>query len=766
MLNKCAGVLSGAYTAAMLPVSLSVPICVGLLSLAIAMNVICRVGFSAYFFAGLAIMGMTSGAQLDDRLAGRLDGQDVRISVRIDDFVEVDRDSIRFTARPLEIRELPSRVRLTWFRPEAIPRVGDVWRLQVRLRRPHGYANPGGFDYEGWLFRQRIGATGYVIAEAHNYRIDGELPGAVDAVRRNVADKITAVLPVDHSSAVLLAITVGARHLIDRQQWDIYAMTGTSHLMAISGLHIGLAAGSALVLCWGLLAAWPGRRNLRDLALAGALVAALVYAALSGFAVPARRAVVMAGLVACALLLRRRIRPGSLLATTCFIIFMTDPLAILAPGFKLSFAAVGVLFLAANPLVILPERAQLPRIGVMLNAAIRLGLIQIALLVGLFPLTVTEFDRFTALAPFVNLVVLPVFNLVTVPLSLAGTLLGAVLPGPENAFLNIAHESVQIVHGFLQWTAGHAGVLSFRTSIGVPLLSVLLPALYVVLPAGWPGRRLAILAIVSVITFRPNPPPETCFDFHALDVGQGLAVVVQTRSKSLLFDTGPACRKGADAAGFTFLPFLAGIGIRRLDRVVVSHPDLDHAGGIRSTLESVEVGRVMVGEPMPQLGRAQTRCVAGTRWNWDGVEFRVLHPRQNSPWTGNNSSCVLEVAAGTHRLLLPGDIESPVEKLLEYYEMLRPSQVVLVPHHGSGTSSDWSLVRTTIPALAVVSAGYRNRWGLPREDVVARWQRVGTRVVNTAISGAISQRICKDGGASALQEARQERVRMWHDDPA
>lgn len=762
MLNICIGLLTGAYVASALPMSLPVPLCLVLAIAAIGLTRYERSRLSTGFLAGLAIMGLASGAQLRDRLEIEQDGRQFSISVKIADFVQVDGDSLRFAARPVGRSDLPSKIRLTWFQPEKHPQIGDTWRLNVRLRRPHGYANPGGFDYEGWLFRQRIGATGYVVSGTHNYRIDGAGYVALDRVRRAIAGRLSALLPADHATAVLLAITVGARHRITSEQWDLYARTGTSHLMAISGLHIGLAAGSAYVLCWCLAATWPGSRNLRDAALAGALVAALGYATMSGFAVPARRAIAMAAIAAGMGLIRRRIRPGVLLATSCMVIFVTDPLSILAPGFKLSFVAVGILFIVAQPLVVSPTGPQYPRCGAALTALVRLISMQFALLAGLFPLTVTEFGRFTMLAPFVNLAVLPVFNLVTVPLSLAGTLLDGLPAGTGDGLLVIAHNSVQRVLGMLDWAA-QAEFLSIRTAAGGAVVTIILSLLFVCLPSGWPGRRLAILAIFSVVTFRPVPPPQACFDFHALDVGQGLAVVVQTRSHSLLFDTGPSFQDGADAAGFTVLPFLVRRGITRLDRVVVSHADLDHSGGILSVIAGLEVGDVVVGEPVARLGRAQSGCFAGDAWQWDGVHFNVLHPRAGSPWSGNNSSCVLEVSVGKFRLLLTGDIESPVEKLLAHYKVFRPSYAVLVPHHGSRTSSDWSLVASTGPTLAIVSAGFRNRWGFPKEDVMQRWSGVGARVLNTATSGAVSQRLCATDGAGELHTARQLRTRSWHD---
>jgi competence protein ComEC len=326
----------------------------------------------------------------------------------------------------------------------------------------------------------------------------------------------------------------------------------------------------------------------------------------------------------------------------------------------------------------------------------------------------------------------------------------------------IAHKSVDWVLTIVSW-ASAIDWLSFRTSVPVNAVVLALPVLHILLPAGWPGRRVVLLAVISVVTTKPEPLPAACFSYHVLDVGQGLAVVVRTRDHALLFDTGPAFQSGSNTAELVVLPFLRYAGIGRLDTVIVSHGDLDHAGGIRNIIMSTKVGKVMTGEVIPALGNAQIACRAGQRWRWNGVNFRVLHPRESSPWQGNNSSCVLEIAAGTNRLLLTGDIETPVELLLQYRQIFRPSLAVVVPHHGSGTSSSASLVDVTSPAIAIVSAGRRNRWGFPRQDVVARWQFAGAQVISTAVAGAVSQQLCPDRVPEVPATARTARWKYWHE---
>jgi competence protein ComEC len=719
----------------------------------------------AFLLLGLGLAGLDASRRLDDRLDLDRHGERAEVSVRIDSFPEADDLALRFTARPIGRPDLPSRLRLTWYMPVAVPALGETWRLAIRLRVPHGYANPDGFDYEGWLFRDGIGATGYVEPEPHNYRIHGSDVPRLDRIRRHVDGRLARLLGNTERAAVLSAVVVGARHRISREQWERFARTGTSHLMAVSGLHIGLAGGSAFAVAWALAGLVAGRRNLRDLALIAGVAFATGYAVLSGFAVPARRALLMAAIAALAVLCRRRLPPARLLALTLMFVVVADPLAVLSPGFRLSFAAVAVLLVIAGRYVTTNPGSMSPLQCRMSVGIKQLGLLQLSLLAGLFPLVVSEFGRFSPLAPLVNVIVLPIFNLLTVPLALAGTLLDGPLESLGDRFLVLSDHGLRLALALID-IAG-ARPLSWADNVTADLLAaLLLPMLVILLPAGWPGRRVAAIAMAAVIANRPAPPPSGCVDYHALDVGQGLSVVLQTHRHTLLFDTGPSFRSGGSAAGFAVLPFLARRGIERIDELIVSHGDLDHAGGLRDLIRAARVGNIRVGEPVPVLGRAQQACIAGDRWTWDGAEFRVLHPRRNTRWRGNNASCVLEVSVGDHRLLLTGDIESPVEKLLAHRDRLRAAAVVFVPHHGSRTSSTESLVRATRPDIALISAGFRNRWGQPAEAVTDRWRRAGARVINSADAGGISQRLCADTGPQRLRATRFARRRVWHAAPA
>lgn len=710
----------------------------------------------SWFLTGFVVMWLAGWTVINDRLDPALQGETLKLAVRVADFPSETDATLRFVAEPVARSDLPARIRLSWYEAGSTPRIGETWQLHVRLRRPHGYANPGGFDYEGWLFRERLGATGYVVSHSENRRLAAAPAGSLSRYRQDFVDRVSDLLPADDASAVLLAVSVGARHRITRLQWDRYAITGTIHLMAISGLHIGLAAGSVFLLAWGILVPCCRRANVRDLALVVAVLAAASYATVSGFAVPAQRALLMAMLAAACVLYRYRLGLPTLVAIPCIAMFLSNPLATHAPGFKLSFAAVAIIFWL---LQIHQER--LPGICSYLRG---LGLLQIFLLAGLFPLTALIFGRFSLLAPLMNLLILPLFNFLTVPFCLAGMLLQGPFEFLGDRLLLVAYQSVCLVLSIVSLAADlplvRADVLPPQ---GVNLLLLLLPVLHVVLPPGWPGRKLAWLAMLALLVYRPPHPPRGCLDYQVLDVGQGLAVVLQTAQHAALFDTGPAFRSGGNTAELVVIPFLRSRGIERLDVLILSHADQDHAGGAGSIAREFPVGRTLVGEHVAVPGLAQSACDSATRWTLDQVQFRFLHPSPGRARDGNNASCVLEVRVGGHVLLLTGDIEAPVEAALLAEGMIGPVDTVVVPHHGSRTSSSPGFVARLGADLAIVSAGFGNRWGFPKADVVQRWQNSGAMLLETATSGAIGQRICLDSGATMPSVARRDARKYWHD---
>lgn len=769
MLFRCLCILSGAYALGWLR---SLPADDLFLALLILAGISFRLPATrciAWFMLGFATMWVAAWSVINDRLDPEMQGETISIVARIADFPRITDDSLRFIVEQDERADLPARVRLSWYKPEAVPALGELWQLRVRLRRPHGYANPGGFDYEGWLFRQRLGATGYVVSHKDNHRLGSVPVGRTARIRQDFVHRVTQLLPNDDAAAVLLAVGVGARHRISREQWERYAITGTSHLMAISGLHIGLAAGGVFLLAWAIFALFCRRLNIRDMALVTAVLAAGIYAAVSGFAVPARRALLMAMLAAAAVLLRRKLNVATLLAIPCLVLLFADPIAILSPGFRLSFAAVAILLWSLHSRFLKP----LPCDGVWFNHPgttqvianlRRLGLLQIALLTGLFPLTVLIFGRFSLIAPMMNLLVLPLFNFITVPFCLVGMILQGPLQPLGDQLLGIAYHSIRLVLLLVSLAAELPGVRAEVLPLErLAVVIALLPVMHVVFPRGWPGRKLAWIAMAAVLLHRPSAPPPGCLDYHVLDVGQGLAVVLRAAEHTVLFDTGPSFRSGSSAADIVVIPFLKSRGIARLDTLIVSHADQDHAGGVAAIANQFAIGRTLVGETLPGSGLEQIPCTTASSWIAGGVRFQFLHPAPDTAWEGNNASCVLEVTTGNHKILLTGDIETPVEATLLEKSLTGPVNTVIVPHHGSRTSSSPDFIDRLRPELAIVSAGFGNRWGFPKADVVRRWERAGARLLETATSGAIGQRVCIGSGAETLHQERSDSRQYWHE---
>jgi competence protein ComEC len=453
--------------------------------------------------------------------------------------------------------------------------------------------------------------------------------------------------------------------------------------------------------------------------------------------------------------------PGTIVATACVAIVALTPLASMAPGFKLSFSAVMLLLWLARRYSRRTTASRLLRAGVRIR---ELGAVQVMLLFGLLPLTVLIFNRIAFMAPGVNLIAVPVFTLVTVPFALAGLLLdGAFEPVGDQALL-VAGQSVALIESLitaasdLPWSD-----VTIAEITAAAWLYIAMPLAWAVLPPGWPGRSIAMVGIAALVMHEPHGPQDGCVDIDVLDVGQGLAIVAATRRHTVVFDTGPAFRGGRTAADTVVIPFLKFRGIDRIDALIVSHADLDHAGGVGPITSTIEVARLLTGEPLSISEAGARKCVAGDGDRHDGIDFYFIHPGRGSAYAGNDASCVLIIQSGSRRVMLTGDIERRVEEELVSARAIPSVDAVVVPHHGSRTSSSAPFVNALRPSLAIVSAGHDNRWGFPKQDVVSRWQAVGAEVLSTSTSGAISLRLCRGSGIVSVRQQRQASRRIWHE---
>jgi competence protein ComEC len=596
-------------------------------------------------------------------------------------------------------------------------------------------------------------AAGYVRAAVFNQRLIGQQSAKPWSIRllehrAAVADAIARALPPSSKGLpLLLALAVGARHQLVDSDWRVLRHTGTSHLLAISGLHITLAASFGFLLGrLALLLGAPAWLPWLSAALLGS-----VYAALSGFGLPANRALIMLLLYTILLLGRREYSGFELLGIAAIGILLAEPLAVFQAGFWLSFTAVAVL-IHASRLLALQEQSITPASTGWRNLLSSAGMalrLQFTLVAALALPGAIFFGELSLLAPWVNLLAIPLFSIVVVPLLLLALLLLPVLPVLAGWLLTRLDMVLQL--GFAVLTA-----LSEWRFATVPLFDAGLPellcaALAVVLllaPAGIPGRRCAIFLLVPVcFGFRSPLNDELLID--VLDVGHGLAVVVRAGPHTLLYDTGPSWR-GGDAGASVVLPALRRLGVTHLSALIVSHSDSDHAGGLAS-----------IQTEWPELRPYNCTTGNGWHWSWPGSSgaavFTVLHPQPAHRWSDNNGSCVLQIDYAGSRVLLPGDIEAPAESALLAANRLATADLVLLPHHGSLTSSTPRFVTAVAPHFAVASVAWRNHWGFPKTDVVTRWRTVGTCVLSTGDSGALRFSM----GSNGLLLDRVWRERSW-----
>lgn len=687
--------------------------------------------------------------QAHDRLGARLphsdQSQDLWLSGQIADLPEHEGRDWRFLFVPDEggLR----RIRVTWYRSEHIVQAGECWRFLLRLKAPHGLLNPGGFDYEGWLFREGIGATGYV-REAEHCAVDSVAKTATGrhlllVQRQRLASALAVRLGEHPMQGFVLGLTLGEAGAITDAQWRTLRRTGTTHLISISGLHITLAAGFVFFIARWLWSAWPRLclvQPAQRIAAFPAIVAAIAYALLAGFSIPTQRALVMLLVVMTALLLSRRLVPSRLLALAMIAVLVYDPIAALYPGFWLSFGAVAWLLYSMAA-----RLGPIPRWQVWLQP-------QWVLALALVPACLFWFGEFSLVSPAANLVMIPVFSLL-IPWLLASVALLDTLPGDWMLALGVDFlgwvwlllaKLGDMPYSFWSWQPPTVAMLAMAV-LGLMLLMA---------PRGVPAKPMGLILCLPMALPGQSAPPHGHLDFALLDVGQGLAAVIRTQNHVLLYDTGPAFSGGLDTGETVVLPYLRQLGLRQIDTLVLSHADIDHRGG----LDAVRMGIPVRQEIGTDSGIA---CTAGMGWQWDGIGFEILHP-PDSRWTGNDGSCVLRITAGAHALLLTGDIQSVAEQeLLWTVPEKLAADVVVVPHHGSRSSSGLDFVSAVQPDLALVPAGWANRWGFPKPDVSARYEASGARIEVTGIHGALQFRMCPEHGVEQLTRWREQSRRLW-----
>jgi len=640
------------------------------------------------------------------------------------------------------------RLQVSWYRDAPVLQPGQSWRLRLRLRPVWGYSNPGGFDYARWLYQQGITHTASVRSDPDNQRLTAASGAWLLRVRQHLSAAIAAQDAGAPASSLLRALVVGDRRGFQRDHWQAFTATGTNHLVAISGLHVGLVAGLVAALAgwlWrrlpGCCARWPAIQ----IGVVSGGLAALGYAALAGFAIPTQRALLMLMVAGAALLGGRTRQPGVILAVALALVVAWSPMAVMNAGLWLSFAAVGVILW-----VLLPGQPS--------STARHWLRLQLAMGMALLPLLLLFFGQASLIAPLVNLLAIPWFSLLLVPLALLATLLWLVWPGVGEfawqGWLWLGRWTLSVLQAVAEWDW-----VTVSWAVPQPALVGLagIGALLLLAPRGVPARWLGLLLVLPLLTRQPERPAPGAFELTLLDVGQGLALVVRTAGHLLVYDAGPRFRSGFDTGSVVVVPFLRQLGADEIDTLVISHGDSDHAGGASAVREGLPVGRLLSGEPADVSGAEY--CAAGDGWQWDGVKFALLSPLPDGQVQGNNASCVLLISNDHASLLLTGDMEAEVEQRLLTAGQLGHTDVVVAPHHGSLSSSTGDFVRLLSARHVLYATGRGNRWGFPRPEVVARWREQGATGWDTARDGAV--RVHFPANQGSLRVYTHRRRHYW-----
>jgi len=648
----------------------------------------------------------------------------------------------------------PRRVLLNWYGGETLV-PGQRWQLTARLRSPRSFANPGGFDYRAWLLSRGIDATGYVragsppgqMAPAPGYRLD--------RWRHEVGAAIDRITDVPGTGRRFLrALAIGDGRALSEADRERLRVTGLSHLMVVSGLHIGMIAGAGMLVGAGIgraLVAVGAVATHRSVAAIVSWLLALTYALLAGLSLPTQRALIMLSVFLLAVLMQRKTRPAVALIWALALQAVVDPLAALSPGFWLSYGAVAAFIWYFSPR---PRRST----GLALLEAQLLIFVLLAGALGYF------YGRIPLVSVVVNLLAIPWLSFLILPLALLGVFILPLSASAAEWCWHAAGTQLQWFQSLLTQAGEISRSWSWQLVTDQPLLlavALTLAGGLLLAPRGLGLRGLGLLLLLAVLLM--EVPPRSGLRVAVLDVGQGLAVVLEANDRTLVYDTGAKFSERFNAGEGIVAPYLRSRGIAVVDLLVVSHNDADHAGGARGLLNSIPVGRVMSGQAADLALEGVQPCRRGVAWQWQDVRFEILAPEHSITVSDNDASCVIAVSQADRTILLTGDITGKVERQLVRAGLLPPDVDLLVaPHHGSNSSSTAEFISAVTPKHVVYSAGYNHHFGHPHAKVVARYREVGAEQWSTADAGAIVFDWPTDEKLR-VETARQGRSRYWRD---
>ncbi|ARN75842.1 DNA internalization-related competence protein ComEC/Rec2 [Oceanicoccus sagamiensis] len=655
---------------------------------------------------------------------------------------------------PQDCRHGLRLVQLNWYQQHSSPQTiipGQQWRLQVSLKRPYGMANPGGFDYQSWLIQQGVGAVGRVIGNPHN-RLIADNNGSVDRWRWWLGGIIDdAANELSHRD-IIKALLIGDRRGISPQQWQLFAATGTTHLMVISGLHLGLVTTLVFTVVRALVLLLFPRLPAERCAALVAILFALIYALAAGFTLPTQRALIMISVFMLGLCWRRQFPAGQAMAVALLLCLMHDPLATVSLSFYLSFAAVACLFYGGV--------GRYPVLGGLEKILLAQGLV----FIGLLPVLAIFVGQLGFISPLANMVLVPFFSLVLVPVNFIALLTSLISLPAATVLWQLTDSLLTLSLDYLQLLNSMAVDLNLSIAYRPWPVQVLalLAVLVLLSPTGVPAKYWGGLLLLPLMVYQPTKLAAGDLRVTVLDVGQGLSVVLNTRHHTLVYDVGPSYSAQFDTATAVVVPYLRYLGINRVDRLVLSHGDNDHAGAAAPFIQQVDTRRLFYGDEVLSGLHASASLCTPQSWFWDGVHFEFLQlPGFQRATKSNNRSCVLKVTAGKQRFLLPGDIEAATEsRLLNTYPTLLTADVLLAPHHGSASSSSWAFIKRVDPDRVVFSSGYRNQFGHPHPAIVDRYRVLNSAFYLSSQSGALTFTV-SHGQMLGPSQYRQQHRRYW-----
>ncbi len=692
------------------------------------------------------------------QLSSQLEGEDVHVKGVV---VEMKSENPQFSKfifnvdqasiHPLS-SQVPKSVMLSWYRPKQILQSHQQCDFVIRLKKFRGYSNPGGTDYEKNMFIAGIGARGYVRSgQCDELNIlDIDQP----SLRQQWISRFQLIAPQYQYANLMLALTFGERKDIEQTQWQVLRETGTSHLLAISGLHLSAISVVMFFLVTYLMrcnAYMCERIPAQSIAAVFAMLAAIFYAYLAGYSLPTQRALIMVSVGLLAILLRKPVINVPVLSVALLLVLIIDPRSVLSAGFWMSFLAVLFIF------VILKSTQGKGKL-------FRIIAVQCYLGFALFPISLLFFSQASIISPIVNLIAIPLVSFILLPLLLVTQVLFLFGIAISDSLFILLDQLFSWLWWGLQYSAEfeYSSLEFSPTVLGVIAYEV---GLFMLVQAkGLPVRHLAWVLLAGLFLIKEPSLTHGQMRLTVLDVGQGLALVIETENHTLIYDAGVRSLSGFNTGDVVVLPYLKSRAISKVDLAIVSHNDNDHSGGMHSLISQGVITDLMVSNQPELYDFEGTRlCRAGDEWQWDGIKFNVLHPPKKWQSNDNNRSCVLQINHSAGSILFTGDIEKSAEEwLINQYGDNLSSDIIVAPHHGSKSSSSYRFIGLADPQTVVFSAGYRNRYGFPHATIKQRYQEIGAQLMDTGRHGAVTFIFDAHDGLQTQTGYRQDNKRYWH----